>query len=79
MRLTIWDVTTVKVEKLLKGGEKGPLSSQNLFLPNEKLIGKNLPASFAIYQRAGGSFEWEGHKFSYLPELGGWEVVSIRR
>ena len=72
------DVTMVKVEELLKECKKGLLSSQNLFLPNEKLIGKNLPASFAVYQRAGGEFVWEGYKFSYLPELGGWEVEEIK-
>ena len=67
-----------KVKEILEGAEKGILS-KNLFLPNEKLVGQILPASFAVYQRAGGSFEWQGYKFSYLPEVGGWEVEKTRK
>jgi len=67
-----------KIDELLKGVEKGILSNQHLFLSNQFLIGKILPASFAVYRRAGGEFVWEGYKFSYIPELGGWEIAKIK-
>ena len=73
------EVKLTTVKELFKKTKRGILSNGHYFLPNEELNGKFLPASFAIYQRAGGEFVWCNYKFSYLPEMGGWEMKEVRR
>ena len=72
------EVKLTTVKELFKKAKRGILSNNGYFLPNEELNGKFLPAFFAIHQRAGGEFVWCGYKFSYLPEIGGWEIKEVK-
>lgn len=73
------EIKVVEIGKLIERAEKGILSNNHLFLSNEKLYGEFLPAFFAIYQEAGGEFVWQGYRFSYIPEMGGWEIEEVNR